>query len=169
MNPEDLPLRDLHLPEMTSWWPPAPGWWFIAALALFAMTVLIRRAYRRWRHNEARRLALRRLSGIKAEFEQGSSAVSLGKALSELTRRAMLAYSPREAVAGLTGDAWLEWLDQGLDDGSMVRFTQVPERADNERFVESEQLGHKYCGFYGQTVFGGGGYYDVVLPGLLDT
>ena len=33
MDPELLPLRDLHLPEMVGWWPLAPGWWFLIALA----------------------------------------------------------------------------------------------------------------------------------------
>ena len=28
----------------------------------------------------------------------------------------MLAYSPRDAVAGLTGNKWLEWLDRDLDE-----------------------------------------------------
>lgn len=115
MNPEDLPLRDLHLPDMTGWWPLAPGWWVVAALVLLAFAMLLRRSYRNWRDNTARRLALKRLSVISAEFEQGASAAELGRELSELIRRAMLAYSPREAVAGLTGDQWLEWLDQGLD------------------------------------------------------
>ena len=115
MNPEELPLRDLHLPDMTSWWPVAPGWLFLAALTLLGLALLIRRAYVKWRNNRPRRLALRRLSIISAEFEQGASAITLGKELSELTRRAMLAYSPRSTVAGLTGDAWLEWLDRGLD------------------------------------------------------
>ncbi len=27
----------------------------------------------------------------------------------------MLAYSPRQQVAGLTGDAWLAWLDRDLE------------------------------------------------------
>jgi hypothetical protein len=27
----------------------------------------------------------------------------------------MLAYSPRDVVAGLTGENWLQWLDRGLD------------------------------------------------------
>ena len=36
--------------------------------------------------------------------------------MSELLRRSMLAYAPRGEVAGLTGDAWLAWLDSGLDD-----------------------------------------------------
>ncbi len=38
----------------------------------------------------------------------------LGQAVSELLRRAMLAYTPREDIAGLTGNAWLEWLDRDL-------------------------------------------------------
>ncbi len=116
MNPEDLPIRDLHLPDMTGWWPLAPGWWFLIALAIFGLVVLVRRIYRRWQHNAPRRLALKRLAAISDEFEQGISAVLLGRELSELIRRAMLAYAPRDEVAGLTGDEWLQWLDQGLDD-----------------------------------------------------
>ena len=116
MNPEDLPLRDLHLPDMTGWWPLAPGWWVVAAVTIFLLVVISRRAYRSWKHNAARRLAVKRLKIISAEFEHGTSAVTLGKELSELTRRAMLAYAPRDEVAGLTGDDWLQWLDQGMDD-----------------------------------------------------
>ena len=40
--------------------------------------------------------------------------MTLGKQLSELLRRGMLAYAPRADIAGLTGDAWLAWLDQGM-------------------------------------------------------
>ena len=41
MDPEQIPLRDLHLPEAIGWWPLAPGWWVVIALvagALFSMT-----------------------------------------------------------------------------------------------------------------------------------
>jgi hypothetical protein len=116
MSPEDLPLRDLHLPDVTGWWPLAPGWWFLIALLVFGLVVLVRRSFRKWQHNAPRRLALKRLAAINDEFDDGKSAVVLGKELSELTRRAMLAYSSRQEVAGLTGDDWLQWLDQGLDD-----------------------------------------------------
>ncbi len=27
MEPSELPLRDLHLPDAVGWWPLAPGWW----------------------------------------------------------------------------------------------------------------------------------------------
>jgi hypothetical protein len=116
MNPDELPLRDLHLPDITGWWPLAPGWWFLIALAVIGLIVLIRRSFRNWRHNAPRRLALKRLAAISGEFEEGIGAVLLAKELSELMRRAMLAYAPRQEIAGLTGDEWLEWLDQGLDD-----------------------------------------------------
>jgi hypothetical protein len=115
MNPEDIPLRDLHLPALTGWWPLAPGWWLLIALLLSVLAWLLRRSYRHWRANAARRLALHRLAAIRREFEDGADPVSLGKSLSELLRRAMLAYRPRDEVAGLTGAAWLVWLDQGLD------------------------------------------------------
>lgn len=116
MKPEDLPLRDLHLPMMTGWWPLAPGWWLLIALVLLGVALLLRHVYLRWRHNAARRLALHRLACITKEYEGGVSASVLGKELSELTRRAMLAYAPRDAVAGLSGKAWLEWLDSDLDE-----------------------------------------------------
>jgi hypothetical protein len=50
----------------------------------------------------------------------------LGTCLSGLLRRAMLAYSPRHDVAGLTGTRWLEWLDRGLVDRP---FSEGPGRA----------------------------------------
>ncbi len=114
MNPEDIPLRDLHLPADIGWWPLAPGWWvgiaFVAVLLAFAAW----RAFSSWRRNAARRLALKRFAAIRDAFEQGEDAVTLGIALSELLRRSALAYAPRADAAGLTGDAWLAWLDRGL-------------------------------------------------------
>ena len=31
MDPQQIPLRDLHLPDAISWWPLAPGWWLAIA------------------------------------------------------------------------------------------------------------------------------------------
>ena len=59
MNPEEIPLRDLHLPEMTGWWPLALGWWFLIALAGCGLLYLLWRAFKIFQHNAARRRALR--------------------------------------------------------------------------------------------------------------
>ena len=125
MNPEEIPLRDLHLPEMTGWWPLASGWWFLIALAGCGLLYLLWRAFKKYQHNAARRSALSQLRYLKAEYAWKGDAVSLGLQLSELLRRAMLAYAPRDEVAGLTGPSWLEWLDRGLSDKA---FSEGPGR-----------------------------------------
>ncbi|MDH4049823.1 MAG: DUF4381 domain-containing protein [Gammaproteobacteria bacterium] len=115
MDPEQIPLRDLHLPEAIGWWPLAPGWWILIGLAIAGVVYLLRRAFLHWRASRPRRIALRELKKVELEYRRGIDTVSLSKKLSQLLRRAMLAYAPRDEVAGLTGQSWLAWLDQGMD------------------------------------------------------
>jgi hypothetical protein len=114
MEQTPLPLRDLHLPEATGWWPLAPGWWGVIAVLAVIAAYLAWRLFRRWRINAPRRYALRELARYEAEYLEHRNPVMLGSQLSELLRRGMLAYTPREEVAGLTGDAWLAWLDRDM-------------------------------------------------------
>lgn len=114
MDPEQIPLRDLHLPEAISWWPLAPGWWVVIALAIIGLGLLLRAWWRSRARGAARRYALRQLKDIESEFETRKNPVEFGARLSELLRRTMLAYAPRQDVAGLTGDDWLQWLDRDL-------------------------------------------------------
>lgn len=116
MDPEQIPLRDLHLPAEIGWWPLAPGWWVLIGIAALALLWLGWQRFEAWRANRARRIALRELAWIGQRYEQTDDLQQLAKDLSELLRRGLLAYTPRHVVAGLTGKAWLEWLDQGLDE-----------------------------------------------------
>ena len=116
MDPEQIPLRDLHLPEAVGWWPPAPGWWLLLALLLLAASYGLIRAWQAWRRDAARRAALAELARVQAVWAADRNVVALGARLSPLLRRTMLAYCPRQEVAGLTGSEWLAWLDRGLDD-----------------------------------------------------
>jgi hypothetical protein len=116
MDPTQLPLRDIHLPDALGWWPLAPGWWFLILLAASGLVYFLYKEFLKWRRNAARRVALSELRRVRTEYEAGADALVLAKELSELLRRATLAYAPRGEVAGLTGESWLEWLDRGLDD-----------------------------------------------------
>lgn len=114
MDPTELPLRDLHLPEPIGWWPLAPGWWILIVLTLVGLGWLLLRVWRTRQFNAPRRYAIRELTNVEADYLRHRDPVMLGKQLSELLRRGMLAYAPRHEVAGLTGESWLAWLDNGL-------------------------------------------------------
>ncbi len=114
METSELPLRDLHLPEAVGWWPLAPGWWVLIFFAVFALGWLLQRAWRQRQLNAPRRFAMRELASVEADYLSHCNVVTLGQQVSALLRRSMLAYAPRHEVAGLTGEAWLEWLDRDL-------------------------------------------------------
>ncbi|MGX2028667.1 DUF4381 domain-containing protein [Methylocaldum gracile] len=108
---ETLPLRDIHLPDPISWWPPAIGWWIVsvAAVLLIATAAWL---IRRWRQVTVAKLALRELDALQKDSTLGMTEKL--RRLSILLRRAGLSAYPREDVAGLTGEGWLEWLDRPL-------------------------------------------------------
>lgn len=114
MEDNALPLRDLHLPDPVGWWPLAPGWWGVIAILGLILCYVLWRTYRRWRFNAPRRFAMRELARFEAEYHEHQDPVLLGRQLSALLRRGMLAYAPRDEVAGLTGRDWLVWLDRGM-------------------------------------------------------
>lgn len=133
MDPDLLPLRDIHLPDAVGWWPLAPGWWALITLAIAGLVYLLYRQYLKWRFNAARRIALAELARIRGAYDEGRDALAVSKELSELLRRAMLAYARRGEMAGLTGERWLAWLDRGLDDrpftaGSGRQIESLPYR-----------------------------------------
>ena len=109
----ELPLRDIHLPDPVSWWPPAPGWWMLLAL-LLVIALLGGYLYRRYRRNALRRAAQRLLHRIGEDYRQSGDARVLAQQLSILLRRVSLSCYPRQQVAGLTGCDWLSLLDRTL-------------------------------------------------------
>ena len=114
MDPSELPLRPLHLPDPVGWWPLAPGWWLVIALLTGALGWLLLRAWRTRQFNAPRRYAMRALASVEAAYLKHRDPIVLGQQVSELLSRVMLAYATRHKVAGLTGESWLEWLDRGL-------------------------------------------------------
>lgn len=101
-------LRDIHLPPEPALWPPAPGWW----LVVLAVALLAALAFRRHRRGRALREALRELEALAAAHRSASDPIRLARSLSQLLRRYALARFPNAGIAGLTGDAWLQFLDE---------------------------------------------------------
>ncbi len=112
MNPTELPLRDIHLPEQIGWWPLAPGWWLLILLIILLLTGAWF-LWRRLRRQTVKKLAIAELQKIRSQAVGQTDQQQL-EALSAWLRRVAMSLTDRQQVASLTGEAWLEFLDQGL-------------------------------------------------------
>lgn len=100
-------LRGLHAPDVSRW--PAPGWWLVALLLAIMAIVLI---YIRRRHRASlwQREARNELSRIRSAFPACPTAETLADT-SKLARRVLIVSMGREKVAQLHGESWLKALD----------------------------------------------------------
>ncbi len=99
-------LHDIVVPDAVSWWPLAPGWYALFAVALVCAIALAIRGFLRYRRNAYRREAmviLRQTLALPA---------SLHVEVAALLKRTALSAFPHEKVAALTGAPWLEFLDR---------------------------------------------------------
>ncbi|WP_133479635.1 DUF4381 family protein [Cognatilysobacter segetis] len=112
---DGLVLRDVHRPPAPSLWPPAPGWWLLAA-ALVAIAAIA--WYFRSRRGRRRRQAI---ALFDAGLAGAANAPARLAAASELLRRA--ARRRRADADRLDGEAWLDFLDTPRQ-----RFVEGPGR-----------------------------------------
>ncbi len=115
-DPLELPLRDIHLPEAVGLWPLAYGWWIVlfilVVMVAFGLFLYFRN--RRMRYS-AITLARKELEAIQEKFSRDNNPEHLVREVSILIRRLAISLFPRADVAHLTGESWLEFLDQQVD------------------------------------------------------
>jgi hypothetical protein len=107
-----LPLKNVHAGVAPSWWPPAPGWWLVTA-GVLALVVL---GSWLWRRRGRRHAALLRV--FDDAVAGAGSPVQQVAAMSELLRRAGRRIKPE--ADRLDGEAWLRFLDDGLEHPAFV-------------------------------------------------
>ena len=100
-------FSEVASPDTISWLPQADGWaWFGAAL----LVLLLRYSWkklRHWHHNRYRREAAARLQSFSKNISDEIWLIELNKIL-KLTA---LAAFPRHQVAHLSGDSWVNFLN----------------------------------------------------------
>jgi hypothetical protein len=127
-DPAQLPLRDIHLPTSIGWWPPAFGWWLLGALVLAGVAW----GLVCWWRGRVRRAALRQLRGLVAALHAGAAPLPCVQQAGRILRRySMTVAADPSAVAGLAGEAWLEYLDRRWRRGAFAHgagrlLTQLP-------------------------------------------
>lgn len=129
MNP-DLQLRDIHLPPDPGWWPPAPGWWILLLLIIVLLSLLYLQLRKRTEVRPRRvaagpvlTLARQELARIEREHAQDPQAML--REISALLRRTAMSLHGRQRISGLTGRAWLQFLDE--QSGGHVFSEQYPD------------------------------------------
>lgn len=135
-------LEPLREPGAVSWWPPAPGWWLIALLTLALLGFGV---YKLWLfHRRAAPLRAARktlLSIASASLCDSEQAAALGI----LQRQVAIAICGRKACAGLTGQAWAEFLNSLTKsknmyfDGELTELAYLPAvtRAQAHKAMEA--------------------------------
>lgn len=136
MQQTELPLRDIHIPEAISWWPPAIGWWILAVLIPLTL-YLSYKLYKHLTRKTALKAAKKYLQTLKnnAQLSKQEKLV----ALSSLMRRTAISLYPRTDVASLTGENWLDFLDNSIpncgfnsDIGWLLTEAQYSNQADTQ-------------------------------------
>lgn len=136
-------LRDIHLPPPVSIWPLAWGWYVLLIVLLLLGSCMLYWSYQRWNKLRRRQFILNELQRLEANWMDKQQRPETIGELSILLRRVALAIFPRQEVAGLNGDAWLQFLDRTAN---TQQFTQGEGRVlvtapyQRQRVVVSEQL-----------------------------
>jgi len=106
-------LRGIPSPPEPGWWPLAAGWWIllgIIALAVIAAIYFRRQKTQLGLYHQAD-LELQRITNLYLETEDNQA---LLLSLSAWLRRVCIIAFPEKPIAAITGQAWIEFLDQTL-------------------------------------------------------
>jgi len=132
MNPDELLLRDIHLPDPVSWWPPASGWWILVGGLICIFTAGIWWWRRRIAiRNAPATIARVELDRLRATWSEHGDIQRLVSEVSTWLRRAGMSLSSRRQAASLTGDQWRQYLDEMagepiFDDANGRLITETP-------------------------------------------
>lgn len=142
MTPLGERIRDIQLPPDPSFWPLAPGWWLLLALLFMGLSLL---AFNWYRRGALRRAALKELGQLQVLHHSNGDDTALALGLSTLLRRLALSRDTRAQVAGLSGEAWLAYLDgrggtKGFSAGEGRLLLELPYRTDCPGKLEVDAL-----------------------------
>lgn len=111
-------LRDIHLPEAVGLWPLAPGWWILIALFLALVAGSIWYWRKRVISMAFKREALSQLEALNDLRD--NNGLQYVQALNALLKQTALTAHARAEVAALSGQQWLEYLDQHFSQSAFV-------------------------------------------------
>ncbi len=113
-------LKDIHLPQPIHTWPIAPGWIIVYLIIFLLFSCTFYFLYKLMRNRHTVKFALTKLNKLQQQMQENPN-INAAAEISTLLRRTALYYFPREDIAGLSGNRWLEFLNRS---GKTIKFTQ---------------------------------------------
>ncbi len=141
MEQQSLPLKDIHLPSTISWWPLALGWWIVLGfIILVILAWWFRRYIKAWLAPSLQSIALAQLEAITVDYHLTTQ--QKVQRISQLLRQSAMSSYPRDVVAGLAGERWLEFLDdknpeKPFSSGVGRSLIEAPYRPDAELDIDA--------------------------------
>ena len=111
-------LADIHLPEPVSYWPPAIGWWVLAAIALVLLIILFRKFANSRRQQKICQYALAELQRCYDSYSHADPAnidqskLDYVNQFNTVVRRVALVHYPHANAASLDGASWVDFIRQ---------------------------------------------------------
>ncbi|MDI1352526.1 MAG: DUF4381 domain-containing protein [bacterium] len=105
-------LHDIHLPPSIGWWPLAPGWYALLLGLTITVIVAVYFVYKKHLNALAKKQALLLLHAYSVQYEKDHNGQLASARISELLKRVALVYYPRQSVASICGDEWIDFLNQ---------------------------------------------------------
>jgi len=133
---DNLPeLRDIHIPDGVSVFPPAYGWWLMLLALLFM--VFLYHSLKIYRYRSKKLYALRLLNNIRHD-----NVVKNAKDMSELLRRICVLKYPQAST--IFGQKWIDFLNahnsQSLDAKTSVLLMNAPYMPDSVLQYDMEDI-----------------------------
>ncbi|MFK5913332.1 MAG: DUF4381 domain-containing protein [Woeseiaceae bacterium] len=135
-------LRDIHLPDAISWWPPAIGWWVLLALVIAAV-VFIPKLYRRISYTPLNKVAKTTFENIVTDYNENHNDAALVTETSQFLRQIAMSYYSRGEIAQLTGEEWVYALNKITEHNHFnesVKQYLINAPYQKEISIDSEQL-----------------------------
>jgi len=120
MNPGLQQLKDIHLPKSIPMWLTAPGWIALYMIATGLIGYGIYYWYKRKKQGYTIQYAMNQLNQLQTLATHNPENINIAAEISTLIRRTALYYFRRDRIAGLSGQDWLNFLNNS---GNTTLFT----------------------------------------------
>ena len=137
-------LRDIHLPDAVSWWPPAIGWWILLALVIAAF-IFIPKLFRRVTFIPLKKVANNTFKNIIDKYKSNNDNALFIIETSQFLRQTVMSYYGREDVAQLTGEKWVQALNDLTEQvhfNDEIKLTLIQAPYQKNSHIDAEQVIH---------------------------